>query len=67
MQVEKNDAIKIRRGLQASELSFERQHQKKPNIYQWATVPCSYWFRLTQLNAVGLVLIGFARLSRSHF
>jgi hypothetical protein len=34
---------------------------------QWATGPCSYWLRQTQLNEVGLVLIGFARLSRIHF
>jgi hypothetical protein len=31
------------------------------------TVPCSYWLRQTQLYAMGLVLIGCARLSRSHF
>ncbi len=45
---------------------IERQHQKKPNLYQWATVPCAYWLRQTQLNLVGLILIGIARLSRSY-
>jgi hypothetical protein len=67
MPVEKNDAEKLGGASRQGELSFERQHQKKPNIYQWATVPCSYWFRQTQLNAVGLVVIGCARLSQSHF
>ncbi len=29
-------------------------------------MPCAYWLRQTQLNLVGLILIGCARLSRSY-
>ena len=45
----------------------QRQHQKKPLEYQWPTVTCAHWYRQTQLNVAGLVLIGSARFRRSHF
>jgi hypothetical protein len=63
MRVDKNDAKKFGGLCRLGELSFERHHQKKLSVYQWATVPYSYWLRQTQLNVVDPVLIGCARLS----
>jgi hypothetical protein len=49
------------------EIAVELWHTLRVIRYECVLGPCFYWVHQTQLNTLGLVLIGCARLSRWHF